>query len=106
VCDAYNYRVQVFGLDGSFQHMWGSRGADEGKFADLHDVVVQGELLYVSDTFNHRVQVFEKATGTFVKGVFAGQFQHPGGMALTEEGQLCVCDGILAPRNGRMQVFE
>ena len=59
--------MQVFGLDGTFQRTWGSRGAGEGEFNNPADVVVQGELLYVSDSINHCVQVFEKATGTFVR---------------------------------------
>ena len=107
VCDTFNNRVQVFGLDGTFQRMWGSKGVGEGEFIWPRGVVVQGELLYVSDMGNHRVQVFEKKTGTFVRswgsqGAGPGQFLDPSGMAMSDEGQLWVCDC----NNQRVQVFE
>ena len=68
---------------------------------------MQGELLYVSEFGNSRIQAFEKGTGTFVRtwcseGVGPGQFQDPWGMALSEDGQLWVCDY----HNQRMQLFE
>ena len=68
---------------------------------------MQGELVYVSDFKNHRVQVFEKETGTFVRswgseGAGPGQFRTPWGVAFSDEGQLWVCDY----NNQRVQVFE
>ena len=107
MCDSHNHRVQVFGLDGTFQRMWGSMGAGEGEFKYPQDAVVQGELLYVTDSNNHRVQVFEKETGTFVRswgseGEGPGQFQDHYGMVLSEHGQLWVCEYI----NTRVQLFE
>ena len=32
VCCAWNYRVVVFGLDGSFVRQWGGKGNGEGQF--------------------------------------------------------------------------
>ena len=107
VCDYGNHRVQVFGLDGTFQRMWGSEGAGEGEFCCPQDVVVRGDLLYVSDGGNDRVQVFEKESGAFVRawgsrGTGAGQFNGPWGLAVSEDGQLWVCDC----RNQRVQIFD
>ena len=70
--------------------------------------MVQGELLYVSDAGNHRVQVFEKETGTFVRswgseGTEPGQFDNPSGLAVSDDGQqLWVCDYA----NRRLQILE
>ena len=107
MCDGSNHRVQVFGLDGTFRRMYGSYGAGEGEFKDPTDVVVQGKLLYVSEYGIHRVQVFEKQTGTFVRSWGSGgegtsQFHNPCGMALSDDGQLWVCDY----GNTRVQLFE
>ena len=75
VTDSYNNRIQVFGLDvledGSdnvrFIRKWGSHGLDDGQFAypwacaiDCHGMV------YVTDSGNHRIQVFDN-TGGFIR---------------------------------------
>jgi DNA-binding beta-propeller fold protein YncE len=96
----------VFGLDGTFKRGWGSEGEGEGKFDCPGDVVVQGELLYVSDTDNCRVQVFEKKTGKFAykwgsRGLGPGLFNEPYGLALTGNDKLWVCDS----KNNRVQLF-
>ena len=54
-----------------------------------------------------RGEVFEKATGVFVRswgsaGEGPGQFRLPWGMAVSGEGQLWVCDF----ENSRVQLFE
>ena len=58
VCDSFNHRVQVFGLDGSFVRQWGGEGSGEGQFDGPYGVVVNGDEVLVTDLSNDRVQVF------------------------------------------------
>ena len=59
VADYGNNRVSVFKQDGTFDHCFGTKGADGGQFDHPQGVALSldGEL-YVSDLYNHRVQVF------------------------------------------------
>jgi tripartite motif-containing protein 71 len=61
-----NSRVQVFTLDGQFLRCWGRYGSDAGRFNTPRGLAVSGGLAYVTDTWNHRVQVFNSADGAFV----------------------------------------
>merc|ERR1711957_154381 len=85
VCDQWNHRVVVFGLDGSFVRQWGTNGSGGGHPGA---VVVNGDEVLVTDYDNHRVQVFG-LDGSFVRqwggrGVGAGQFVNPDSIALSE----------------------
>jgi DNA-binding beta-propeller fold protein YncE len=53
-------RVQYFTSTGSFLGKWGKRGGMKGEFLGPADVAVtaDGGLVYVVETFNHRVQYF------------------------------------------------
>ena len=68
---------------------------------------MRGDILYVSDEENHRVQMFDKESGSFVRawgseGAGIGQFKSPHGLAVSREGQLWVCD----KGNKRVQIFD
>ena len=58
VSDALNHRLQVFGLDGSFRRTWGKEGEGDGQFQYPTGVCVTGDQVFVSDTRNHRLQIF------------------------------------------------
>ena len=55
-------RIQRFGADGEFLDMMGSAGRELGEFATPRGIAVmpdpEGDLVYVADTNNHRVQRF------------------------------------------------
>ena len=68
-------------------------------------MAVYGDHAFVTDV-QHRVQMFEKRWGTFVRewgshGDGPGQFNVSVGMAISEEGELWVCD----QGNFRLQCF-
>ena len=95
VCDAWNHRVVVFGLDGSFvravghQRQWGG--------------AAQSSSWLVTDLGNARVQVFN-LDGSFVRqwgsrGGGAGQFDDPWGVAVSEGKVFVGCEH-------RIQVFQ
>jgi DNA-binding beta-propeller fold protein YncE len=84
---------------------WGSQGEGNGQFRHPHGLAVDGEHVYVSDSSNHRIQVFSKADGAFVrkwgsKGQGDGQFLFPRGLAV-DAGHVYVGDSA----NDRIQVF-
>nr|MBC7245839.1 6-bladed beta-propeller [Chloroflexota bacterium] len=86
---------------------WGSFGTGAGQFNDPKGIAVdeQGNV-YVVDTRNHRVQVFDNA-GRYVRGWGrqgdgAGEFQEPWGIAVDKGGDVYVADTW----NHRIQKFD
>ena len=60
VCDLFNYRVQVFKLNGVFLTKFGASGKEEGKFnKPISTAILSDGRVIVTDRDNHRVQVFE-----------------------------------------------
>lgn len=122
VADSGNHRVQVFNPDGSFLRQWGSLckldtgegcvGGGDGQFNEPWGIAVgQDGSVYVSDTWNHRLQKFTN-DGQFVTkwGAFGstggelGQeklFYGPRALAIGRDGNLYVMD----TGNKRVQVF-
>jgi uncharacterized protein (TIGR03663 family) len=86
---------------------WGSLGSADGQLnypKDL-DIGSQGNV-YVADSYNHRVQVFD-AQGRFMRawgfqGTGPGQFQEPWGIAVDTDGNVYVADTW----NHRIQKFD
>lgn len=61
VADGYgNARVAKFDKHGKFVKTWGQRGSEPGQFNIVHSLAIdtQGNV-YVADTGNHRIQVFD-----------------------------------------------
>jgi DNA-binding beta-propeller fold protein YncE len=100
VVEIGNHRIQVFNpVDGShIRYIGQGQGAGPGQ---LHSPVactalLRGEggisVLYVSERDNHRVSVFDMATGAFIRhigagqGANAGQMDVPYGIALSLGG--------------------
>ena len=66
VLDTQNLRICVFQNDGTFLRSWGSPGKQPGEFsASASDLCCAEGNLYVSDTGNERIQVFDSRTGSF-----------------------------------------
>ncbi len=122
VADSGNNRVQVFGADGSFLREWGSTckldtgegciDGGRGQFNEPWGIAVGPDgSVYVSDTWNHRVQKFTN-DGQFVNmwGAFGstggelGQesiFYGPRSVAVGRDGNVYVMD----TGNKRVQMF-
>ena len=86
---------------------WGSFGSGEGQFNYPKGMAVDEKgRVYVADSYNHRVQVFD-ANGRFLRqwgsqGNEAGQFQEPWGIAVGADGTVYVADTW----NHRIQKFD
>ncbi|MBI1749328.1 MAG: 6-bladed beta-propeller [Acidobacteria bacterium] len=100
--DAKAHRVAVFDIDSfAFLHFVGepsARGeAEPGKFSAPSNVAVDAQgFLFVTDTWNYRIQVFDR-NGKFVRafgeqGVIPGDFVRPKGLAFDSDGNLYVAD--------------
>ncbi len=110
VADTWNHRVQVFTHEGELVQIIGQSGSPAqgenggGLFFGPRDIALlaDGGLL-VTDTGNHRLQLFDE-DGEFVQviggqGAFPGQFSEPVGIAVSADGTLVVADTW----NGRIQ---
>ena len=112
--DTWNHRIQIFNSDGSFQRAWGTLGdtggqaiGSEGSFYGPRGVAVDKDgRIYVADTGNKRIQVFDK-DGKFINqfgggGLDQGRLDEPVGVAVDAQGNIVVADTW----NGRVQIFD
>jgi DNA-binding beta-propeller fold protein YncE len=115
VADSRNHRIQHISADGKVIKAWGSfadvtsGNAPGGTFNEPWDVAIGKDgSIYVSDTWNHRVQKFT-ADGEFVKmwgyfgqGEAPDAFWGPRGLAVDKNGRLYVMD----TGNKRVVIFD
>jgi len=59
VADALSNQVQIFEQDGTFLLGFGGAGEGPGTFQMPAGLAIWKDLIYVADSFNHRVQVFQ-----------------------------------------------
>ena len=59
VADALSNYVQIFNSEGRFLLAFGGRGNEPGQFLLPAGLFINQNRIYVADSFNHRVQVFE-----------------------------------------------
>ncbi len=112
VADTWNHRIQVFDGQGGFLRQWGeegeaARGTGGGLFFGPRDVAVAADgRVYVADTGNKRVQVFDP-DGTFLfdfggGGQAPGLLNEPVGLLFDAQGDLWIADSW----NRRVQRFD
>jgi YYY domain-containing protein len=127
VVDTQNMRVQKYDRTGKWLLAFGQKGGDNGQFAAMNDeatgtgpsgiAVDSAGNVYVADTWNHRVQKFDKdgklllAWGSYVNlsdpGTAEGpdtnsKFFGPRGIAIGPDGQVYVTD----TGNKRVLIFD
>ncbi len=105
VADSRNHRIEHFDADGKFINMWGQFGDSTfddlpgGIFNEPWGVAVGPDgSVYVSDTWNHRIQKFEADGTPITRWGYYGQaedgfaFWGPRGIAVDTEGNVFVSD--------------
>ncbi len=115
VADSRNNRIQKFDADGKLLLTWGTLGtldtnnADPGHFNEPWGVAVGPDgSVYVTDTWNHRVQKFDAngqyltGWGIFGQGETTDAFWGPRGIAVDGQGRVYVAD----TGNKRVAVFD
>ncbi len=108
VVDTHNHKVDVLDIEsGEIIKTIGKRGKEEGEFNfPSHTTVDPKGNLYVVDTMNGRVQIFDQE-GRFIRafgklGDGPGMFARPKGIALDSEGHIYVVDGAF----NNVQIFD
>lgn len=100
VVNGVRQQIQAYGVDGTYVGSFG-----QGTFTDPEGLAADdGNRLFLSDRFNHRLMVFKdgKLVETYGRhGFKAGEFNQPGRLAYYK-GYLYVVDR----RNARIQVFK
>jgi uncharacterized protein (TIGR03663 family) len=113
VADTWNHRIQKFDPNGRFLAKWGSylslrqgQASNQTGFYGPRGIAVDAQgYIYVTDTGNRRVVVFDSSGRTVRQfggfGTGPGQFDEPIGITFDRDGNLLVAD----TRNQRIQRF-
>lgn len=115
VADSGNHRVQLFDIANPMAPAYlatigvpGQAGDDNGHLGSPSGVAVNAGFIYIADTWNDRVQVFDRATRSYVatiggvQGAGNNQFHRPSDVAVDAAGNIYVADFV----NTRVQQFN
>jgi DNA-binding beta-propeller fold protein YncE len=107
VADAGRHKIRVYdSADGKFLFEFGERGTEPGKFNYPTHLFLKSGRLYVSDTMNFRVQIFDldgRLVGKLGEmGANLGQFARPKGVGVDSEGNAYVVDAAF----NNFQIFN
>jgi PKD repeat protein len=105
VADADNHRIQIFDISNPAAPAYvstlgttGSPGSGNNQFDTPQGVAVDANYIYVADTENHRVQIFNRNTLAYVAtiggsyGTGNNQFKFPTDVAVDAAGNIYVAD--------------
>ena len=98
--------IYVLDQTGQLKNTIGSRGSGDVQFSTPHGISIKGDVLYVADSGNHRVQKLT-SRGEFVrkfgqKGIGPGEFDFTTAVILDSNNRLIVSDR----GNRRIQIFN
>ena len=98
--------IEVFNESGSKVRTIGSGGSGDGQFNNPIGIALQGDVMYVADTWNNRIQKLT-LSGTFIskfgsKGSGDGMLSSPYGVCVDHDGRVFVSDS----GNSRVSIFS
>ena len=85
-----NSRVLKFNKYGNVLLGWGIKGGGPGQFDLPHSIAIDGDLVYVGDRENARIQIFD-LTGRYLR---EWKFGHPFGLFITPDHFIYMSDAI------------
>jgi DNA-binding beta-propeller fold protein YncE len=85
-----NSRVLKFNKYGNVLLGWGMKGSGPGQFDLPHSIAIDGDLVYVGDRENARIQIFDR-NGHFLREWKLG---HPFGLCIAPDHFIYMCDAI------------
>lgn len=107
LADPRSHKIRVYNSsDGKFLFEFGKRGDQDGEFNFPTNLFVRDDRLYITDTGNFRIQIFD-LEGNFLKkfgtaGDSPGQLARPKGVAVDSEGHIYVVDSAF----DNFQIFD
>ena len=98
--------IYVFDQGGHLKNTIGSKGSGDGQFNGPFSISIIGEVMYIADFGNHRIQKLTTG-GMFLhkfgkEGSGQGQFKNPFDVVIDSKNRVIVSDG----GNNRVQVFS
>ena len=98
--------IYVFDQTGQLKGTIGSRGNGDGQFRCPYGISIKGDMLYVADSDNHRIQKLTSG-GEFIhkfgqKGSSQGKFNTPEAVIVDSDNRVIVSDLW----NDRIQIFN
>ena len=107
VCDVKGNRIHVLDVKtGESLYIIGKSGSNDGEFFHPSNIAIRNNRLYVSDSTNFRIQIFDLG-GNFIGkfgeiGELPGYFSRPKGIDVDREGRIHVVDAAFE----NVQVFD
>ena len=103
---SWDHCIYVFDQTGHLKNTIGSRGRGDGEFIRPNGISIKGDVLYVAECHNHRIQKLT-SRGEFIhkfghKGSDQGEFNDPQAVIVDSKNRLIVSDGY----NHRIQIFN
>lgn len=99
-------RIQKFDPDGRFICQWGGTGESPGKFIRPQSLVITGDVMWIADACNHRIQQFDLSQKTPElidvwggPGTDPGQYFFPYDLTIAADGSVLVVEY----KNNRVQ---
>ena len=103
---SHDHCIYVFDQTGRLKNTIGSSGSGDGQFTSPWGISIKGDVLYVADSGNHRVQKLT-SSGKFLhkfgqQGSGQGQFNNPAAVIIDSNNKLIVSE----QSNRRLQKFN
>jgi DNA-binding beta-propeller fold protein YncE len=99
VADTAESDIKVFDLEGRLLMVIGKLGSALGEFNRPTYMAIWRNELYITDTFNARIQVLDLDSGNSIRsigtrGTYVGQLSMPKGVALDSDGNVYVVESL------------